>query len=214
MKAKVLRILTLIQVIIFLVFTISQMIFFDSLWTGSYSFDVSRPLMYIMSPMSSFYLWPAIALFSISMLQLYLLKIRQTLIFGLLANTLTFYVIFPVFRLFPYFNYSIIIPLFTISSLYLIFYSYALYLILVMAIKSQNEEEITLIKKTIGELGTQFTRLEVREISEDCQVDQDLIIKVIIEMISNNEIHAEYFKSSKTVAFNQEANIEEMDNLI
>jgi hypothetical protein len=33
-------------------------------------------------------------------------------------------------------------------------------------------------------------------------------------MIENNEIFAEYFKSSKTVAFNKQANIKEIDSLM
>ena len=40
------------------------------------------------------------------------------------------------------------------------------------------------------------------------------IIDTIQEMIENTEIYAEYFKSSKTVAFNKQANIEEIDTLM
>ncbi len=72
-----------------------------------------------------------------------------------------------------------------------------------------------LIKMTVLDLGTKFTRLEIREIREKCKVDhEDLIIKIIKEMIKNNEIYAEYFKSSNSISFNQQANIDEIDDLM
>ena len=71
-----------------------------------------------------------------------------------------------------------------------------------------------IIKKTILDLGTQYANLEVREISEACYADKVTIIDTIQEMIENTEIYAEYFKSSKTVAFNKQANIEEIDTLM
>jgi hypothetical protein len=75
------------------------------------------------------------------------------------------------------------------------------------------EDEI-IIKKTILDLGTKFTRLETREISEKSGYDSDSIVKVLNSMISNEEIYAEYFKSSKTVSFNQRVNIDEIDELM
>ncbi|MFW9936797.1 MAG: hypothetical protein ACFFD5_04065 [Candidatus Thorarchaeota archaeon] len=71
-----------------------------------------------------------------------------------------------------------------------------------------------IIKTTILDLGTQYANLEVREISEACKADKVTIIDTIQNMIENNEIYAEYFKSSKTVAFNKQANIKEIDNLM
>jgi len=71
------------------------------------------------------------------------------------------------------------------------------------------------IKKKVLDLGTKFTRLEMREISEKCNIDnEDLIIKVVEDMIKNEEIYAEYFESTKAVAFNQQANMEEIDSLM
>lgn len=71
-----------------------------------------------------------------------------------------------------------------------------------------------MIKKTILDLGTKFDRLEVHDIAEKCDAAKGTIIEVIQEMIKNDEIYAEYFRSSNTVAFNQQANIEEIDNLM
>ena len=72
-----------------------------------------------------------------------------------------------------------------------------------------------IIKKTILELGTKFTRLQIVEISEECNVkDEQLIVDVVREMIDNNEIYSQYFSSTKSVAFNQQANIDEIDKLM
>lgn len=71
------------------------------------------------------------------------------------------------------------------------------------------------IRRVVLDLGTKFTRLEIKEIKEKCYVEsKDLIVNVIKNMIKNHEIYAEYFSSSSAIAFNQQANIEEIDNLM
>jgi len=77
-----------------------------------------------------------------------------------------------------------------------------------------KDVNLRMVKETILDLGTQYANLEVREISEACKIDKAKIIDIIKEMIENNEIFAEYFKSSKTVAFNKQANIKEIDSLM
>jgi len=70
-------------------------------------------------------------------------------------------------------------------------------------------------KKFILDSGTRFPRLQVAEIAEECELNNLELIEVIIEkMIENKEIYAKYFKSTKTIAFDQEANIDEIDNLM
>ncbi len=72
-----------------------------------------------------------------------------------------------------------------------------------------------LIKETIINLATRFARIEVREISEKCKIDdENFIIEVAKHMIENKEIYAEYFSSSKSIAFDQQANINEIDKLM
>jgi len=106
------------------------------------------------------------------------------------------------FRLYLYLGYMFLILLFsTLAGLFLFS-------------SGHNVKEEMVIKKTILDLGTKFTRLEVKEIGEKCKVDKITIIKVIKEMIENQEIYAEYFKSSNSVAFNQQANINEIDKLM
>lgn len=76
-------------------------------------------------------------------------------------------------------------------------------------------ERINKIKKLVLELGIKFTRLEIREIGEKSSIDdEDIIIEVVKDMIKNNEIYAEYFSSSKSIAFDQQANIDEIDKLM
>ena len=76
-------------------------------------------------------------------------------------------------------------------------------------------EKIDRVKKTVLNLGIKFARLQIAEISEVCVIkDEELIIKTVKEMINNEEIYAQYFSSTKSVAFNQQANIEEIDKLM
>jgi len=78
----------------------------------------------------------------------------------------------------------------------------------------EKETDLLLVKKTILDFGIRFDRLQVREIDEKCRVNKSIIIKVINDMIQKNEIYAEYFKNTNTVAFNKKANIEEIDDLM
>jgi len=72
-----------------------------------------------------------------------------------------------------------------------------------------------LIKHTILNLGTKFARIQIVEISEVSEIaDEKLIISTVKEMIKNKEIYAKYFESSKSIAFDQQANIEEIDRLM
>ena len=77
---------------------------------------------------------------------------------------------------------------------------------------TESREKRESVKRKILDLGTQFTRLEIKEISEKCDEDYELIIRIIKSMISNREIYAEYFNSTKTIAINQQANIEHLDD--
>ena len=78
----------------------------------------------------------------------------------------------------------------------------------------RKETDLNLVKKTILKLSTMFDRLDIHEVSEKCGIDKNSIISVIKEMVNNKEIYAEYFKSSNSVAFNQRANIDEIDKLM
>jgi len=77
-----------------------------------------------------------------------------------------------------------------------------------------NEESI-IIKKLILELGTKYTVLKIAEICEKAENDNELlIIDIVKDMIYKKEIAAEYFSNSESVAFDQQLNIDLIDETI
>ena len=81
---------------------------------------------------------------------------------------------------------------------------------------NQNIElsTIHLIKSIVIELGTKFARLQIVEIMEVCGINDDqLILTTIKKMIEDEEIYAQYFSSTKSVAFNQQAIKKNMEKL-
>ena len=90
-------------------------------------------------------------------------------------------------------------------------------LLIVQITRLKSEKKINgkmLSKKEILDLGTKYTRLQIREIAATCKIDRITIIFVVKEMIKNNEIYAQYFRSTGFVVFNQQANIKEIDTLM
>ena len=77
-----------------------------------------------------------------------------------------------------------------------------------------NAKEEAIVKRTIIKFGGKIARLKVIDISEKSNVDTSTVFRILFEMIKNQEIYAEYFTSSKTVAFNQIANLENIDSLM
>ncbi len=72
-----------------------------------------------------------------------------------------------------------------------------------------------LIKRTILDLGTKFIRLQIAEIAESCKVpDEALIINTVEDMIAKHQIDAQYFTSTRAVAFNQQANLASRDAFV
>ena len=78
----------------------------------------------------------------------------------------------------------------------------------------RNIKEEAIVKRQIIEFGKKIPRLKVKDISEKSNVDTSTVFRTLTEMIKNQEIYAQYFKSSKTVAFNQIANLENIDSLM
>ncbi len=77
-----------------------------------------------------------------------------------------------------------------------------------------HQAQIAKIKNTILNLGVKFDRLHVDEIAEKCGELEDDIINTALDMIDKKEIYAEYFKSTKSVVFDKQANIDEIDALM
>jgi len=149
----------------------------------------------------------------ISGFYLYHLKIKKSIIFGIVGTI--------IYVLAVFFLTLIYIQRRELQLLLLIFFwvfCLIVNLIVFSLLKSEKNEltftDETIIKKIVLDLGTKYTRLEVREISEKCGYDSDSIIRVLNSMIMNKEIYAEFFKSSNTVSFDQQANIDEIDELM
>ena len=85
--------------------------------------------------------------------------------------------------------------------------------ILLVNLRTVPKEEAA-VKKKIIEFGGKIPRLKVKDISEKSNVDTSTVFKTLKKMIANQEIYADYFKSTKTIAFNQIANIENLDSLL
>ncbi|MBD3214454.1 MAG: hypothetical protein GF311_17715 [Candidatus Lokiarchaeota archaeon] len=79
---------------------------------------------------------------------------------------------------------------------------------------NNEDSDIVNIKRTIIDLGTKFTRLTLGDVNEKCKESKDIVLKVINQMIGDNEIYAKYFKSTQMIAFDQQANIDDIDNLM
>jgi len=125
----------------------------------------------------------------ISGLYLYRLKIRKAIIFGIVGTI--------VYGITVYFFTLVYIQGKDLQLLLLIFlwvFSSIVNLIVLILLRSEKKEltfeDEMAIKKIV------------------------LIISVLKSMISNKEIYAEFFKSSNTVSFDQQANLEEIDELM
>jgi hypothetical protein len=140
------------------------------------------------------------------------LKLRMGRIFG--AITAFLVIIILILRIIINIQYSYITSI-SFSFIILIIAGITSCVIVIRSfILKSKELDIFSIQKTILELSTKFTRLRVPELAEKCSVDDTTIVKVIRNMIKNHEIYADFFKSSQTIAFDQQRNIDELDQLM
>ena len=164
---------------------------------------------------------PYIILIILSIVLMYLLRIDLAIIFGVASSVLMalnlFIFFIPEFAQ-DEFKEGLVLSYTFLWGYYLAILIWVgicfvnLTLIKIKFVRSNIR--IKLIKKTVIELGTQFANLELDEISEACNINQVTVLKTVKTMIENREIYAEYFNSSKSVAFNKQANIEEIDLLM
>lgn len=141
-------------------------------------------------------------------------KIRLAKISGILGTVL--FLIGTIIMFFIHFNYAPYnFPFFYIPYLFIVLGSFVLVHSFLIFLNSRTTiEEENRIKKLIIEIGSKFTVSQVQEISEKSKIDKVTIVRIIKRMIENKEIKAEYFKSSKTVAFYQNQYNVELDALI
>lgn len=78
-----------------------------------------------------------------------------------------------------------------------------------------DNHNIRKIKKVVLDLGNKVSLLDLEEIIERTNFhDEELIEKVIDDMIKNSEIYAEYRDNIKTIFFDQQENTESIDRLM
>lgn len=99
-------------------------------------------------------------------------------------------------------------------SLKVMYFFFASILCLIILKLITSKEQKASIKKYILEMSTKLTRLEIKEISEITKIDKDTIKNEARKMIENQEVYAKYFSTSKAIAFDQETNIAEIENLM
>ncbi|MBD3214452.1 MAG: hypothetical protein GF311_17705 [Candidatus Lokiarchaeota archaeon] len=154
----------------------------------------------------------------ISLIFFQYLKIYPGIIIGLFASFVYIVFVIPIDFMFINLMNNSIKTIFLIYSILFPFQTTILIFIVnnLMLRYKINEQNIDIgrIKKNVIDLGTKFTRLTLGDVSEKCKENKDIILKVITEMIENNEVYAKYFKSTQMIAFDQQANLNEIDELL
>lgn len=207
--------ISIIYGIFCIIFLFSMLILFPFQFTINFDAPINENYTLIsLLTLSELFLLPiGLMLIFLSIFYIYHLKIIRSITIGYIGWLIIGIVLLFLYIIFTFFPLMINSAIFNICMiLFLISISIIILLNILKAIS--NFDEQAKIRKTILDLGTKFTRLEVREISEKCKIDRDAIIDIIKKMIVNKEIYAEYFKSSKTISFNQQANIDEIDELM
>jgi hypothetical protein len=141
-------------------------------------------------------------IFLLSILYLFFLEIKKSVIIGLSISSVLLICYLYINRLDLLWN----------TILMIVLLGYNLIHLLRMIISNKREESI--VRKAVLNLGSKVVRLKIKEIAEFTKVDTSTVLKTIRIMINNEQIYAEYFKSSKTVAINQLANLENIDKLM
>lgn len=182
--------------------------------------------------------WVILTLNILSVLNLYKLKVKQFIIFGefatfliLLMISLTnlfltsyysldpdmyYYSVFESYlspELYSFVSSELYSQFYSIWSIFIVIFHNLIYIFIIIINKLRFTKEERIVILTILANATKFARLEIREISEKSKIDQDSVIKIIIKFLGKNEIDAEYFRHSRSIAFNQQANILIIDGL-
>lgn len=77
-----------------------------------------------------------------------------------------------------------------------------------------TNQRLLMIKRAIIDLGTNFTRLEIQDVAEECNMSREIIDDALNAMINQKEIYGNYDKKTGFIEFDQDANIDEIDILM
>lgn len=205
MKKKVIKLLAIIYMILGYVFSMGWVIMNNAtyLFGNPYSFFITIPSVYFYF---SYDLKKAVILGFVGFLIFLLCSIFTFLVKPYLGSDI-YYV--------ESINYS---PEMTLNgfllSMGVTFAMAIIHLLSLKEIRKQEKSDYSTLKEKILEMSTQFSSITIKELSQECNVEKSLVRSTIYEMIKKREVFAEYFASSKRIAFDQQANIDELDNLI
>ncbi|MFX1525649.1 MAG: hypothetical protein ACFFCC_19235 [Promethearchaeota archaeon] len=153
-------------------------------------------------------------LLSSFIIYLYNLKIRVAILSGLIGLCIMSINMYSILLEPPLEPPDLILEFFDFLAIILWVTTGIILSIFIISKVVENMKNYCNTRKTILDLGTQFTRLEIKEISEKTKKDGDLIIRIIKSMIANIEIYGEYFSHTKTLVVNQHANLEQLEQLL
>jgi len=156
--------------------------------------------------------WFGLLLIALSIKFVKNLDIMYAFRYGIAGCSLLIFNIIFIMSFYPWYSHYSFILYYDIFSIILFCVFFGLLLRYQNTLKESSDE--ARIRKTILEFGTEITRLKVDEIAEKTETFHKTIIEVVNNMIKNQEIYARYFKSSNSVVFNQEKNIEDIDDLM
>jgi len=88
-----------------------------------------------------------------------------------------------------------------VLRIFVIVFYFCIQVCLFYLVLKPNEKEIGYIKNVVIDMSEKFTITTIKEISEKSKSDHDIVIKSVIEMITDGDINADLFKRSKKVAF-------------
>jgi hypothetical protein len=204
----ILKIIYLLTVLVFITSTLNSPQFAGRIPISLFIGGIAEALLFLIS---------IIFIHSLKWKLSFLTGILGCVIFGL---NISYYRFISGWNYYYYYLFSIEIynlePLFSNTLLY--FICWCLFLVvnisLILAKPSDKIYNNYDLKKEVLDLSTKFTRLEVRAISEKLNKDPILVLNLIKNMLENKEVYGEYFESTKTITFDQQANINEIDQLL
>jgi len=207
LKKNALYLIGLVNLIVFLLISYSQLHFF--LFTA----DPFREVL-TLNNSEVMLIYPGLFLIGISIIYYYYLDIQKTIIFGGIGNLIIFLIAILNIHLLINYSESLEVFIFFFSTISGVIGSTVIYSILLISNFILKQNQIISIKKIVLDLGIHYARLEIRELAEECGIDKSSLKKIILGMINNKEIFADYFKSSKVVVFDKRSNIDNIDEIL
>lgn len=159
------------------------------------------------------YSWLGLFIILLSNFYIFIFELQKAILVGIISIVFHIVIFIIILGITKNLDFEIIFLELTFYFLFII-NSIGFTLLLIKNKLKPRKKDVVLIKRTTLDYGTQHSRLEIREIASKCRLDKTTVTDVIKEMVKNEEVYAEYFSSSKSIVFDQLANIDSIDKLI